>query len=54
MEPHKNITSFGIEMAAPLGIDKCARYHLRLTRVFCERAGLEVSNWSDVITRLPR
>ncbi|HEY5528312.1 MAG TPA: succinylglutamate desuccinylase/aspartoacylase family protein [Thermoleophilia bacterium] len=44
-----NIPAYGLEVAAPLGPEQCTRYHLSLIKLFCDKIGLEISNWNEII-----
>jgi len=44
-----HIPAYGMEVAAPLGPEQCTRYHLSLIQLFCEKVGLEISNWNAIM-----
>jgi hypothetical protein len=39
----------GLEVANPLGQEKCIHYQLRLIQLFCEKVGLRISNWDEIM-----
>jgi predicted deacylase len=43
------IPAYGLEVYRGLGLETAVRCHLRLIKGFCDRVGLKIDNWDEII-----